>query len=162
MKKVFVIILLFVFSTAIATADTIILPLENHILKYNSVASILGAKKIDTDTKMIENDTPVYYVGSCLVSLLVDEDGVLTNAGVYKLKGSDLNDFLMSCMTVVTYLGNMDYEAYGHLLFQYSEMLNGKDNALMWNVGNDRFEMMKKGNGDFIFLYYNYDLDCWI
>lgn len=161
MKKLIISILVIVFSTSIAFADTTIPPLEDTIMRYNSVADTLGAKTIDIRTEIDQNGTKVYYAGSCLVTFILNEDGVLTNAGVYMLKSSDPIDFIMACMTVITYLGDMNYEAYGHLLHQYSGIITGQSKMIWIMPGFDRYEMSKTDSGELMFVYYNYDLKTW-
>lgn len=161
MKRILSIIMMLFFLIPGANAE----PdhaLEICIMKYNSVAETIGAKSIDLSTETESEGLKVYYAGTCLIVFRLDDNGTPTNAGVYKTLTAKPEDFLLDCMAVITFMGNMDYEAYGHMLSQYAEIMKGSDESLPYYMGFDLFKMEKRNMKEILFTYYNYNLDTWI
>ncbi len=70
--------------------------------------------------------------------------------------GSPINSRIMAIMT---FLGDMNYECYGHLLSQFAEIKNGKEKSQSFANGRDTFSICLDETGDFYtFIYYNNDL----
>ena len=158
MKKLFCLVLLVCMTASFACAE--IPPLTNTVLKYNSVASTFGAGKIDESTLIVEGNTNVYQIGNCLVGFVLDENGTVTNGAVLALDDSDDGNFLRSCMVMVTFLGEMDYSAYGHILHQYAEIKGGKEKGVFCLLGLDTFNMTAEKAGPML-LYNNNDMETW-
>lgn len=159
MKKMIAVLAALAFLFASAFADSGIPPLKTAIIKYNSVASAFGAAKIDESTLTVENNANMFMAGSCMVALYLNDDGIVTNGGVLSLPDTDGGEYLRTCMVMVSFLGKMDYEAYGHILYQYTNITSGKE-SILHMIGNDYFVMSLSATGPML-LYYNYDLKTW-
>lgn len=129
-------------------------------MKYNSVASTFGAEKIDESTLMVDGNVNMYHVGNCLVGFVLDENGKVTNGAVLALDSTNDGNFLRSCMVMVTFLGEMDYSAYGHILHQFTDVTSGKESGMFCLIGIDTFNMTAEKAGPML-LYNNNDMETW-
>lgn len=159
MKRLFtVLLIIMLFSSAFA--DIEIPKLTNVVLKYNSVAKVLGTEEIDENTLVKIGDISAFTVSGCIIAFNMNESGEIVDAAVSARDNTDGGEFLRTCMTMMTLLGGMDYSAYGHLLHQYSQVASGKESGTFYICGIDTFNITAGSTGP-MFSYSNNDLATW-
>lgn len=146
----FAILLCLCVSTAFADFD------EKLLIQYNATANVLGAQKLDSKTATYQNDTwlfenDYYYVGFEMSPL----GGIRTGA-VYAKDENHLDEFLCASFAMMTFLGKMDYQAAGMLLYQFTRVKADKDSS-PFTIGMDAFQIIPTSQFKYSMVYMNND-----
>lgn len=162
MRKLLILVLVLCMCFSCAFADSI--PVEENVaLMFNSWAGILGAKKIDQEKMVMVDNIAAFPCDGYDIMFFLTENNQVERAGIRLYDTAASGDFIMASMTMISILGEMDYSAYGMMLFQYGKAIQGEEDILPWHIGSDTFTMTpESGNYKVVFVYLNTDLKLFV
>ena len=158
MKRFVALLLILVCMTSAAAAG----PWNLFGITYNGTAKYFGVEEISGDeiqriTTEFENDT--YYIDRGTYDLLFqfDDQDMCVNAMARLKDEKDTEIYLLTCLTVITVLGDIDYQAYGSFMDKFANARKGNTpSAGLLNM--DAFSISPGEDGVvYQFLYMNKD-----
>lgn len=152
MKKLILFILIFVFITSSAAAEYKISKEDNAAIKFNAYGNSFGIPQLDSEKIIRSGNIVIFPMDGYDVMFLFDANEKIESAGVRMKSETAAGDFLLSCMTLVSMLGEFDYTSYGMILFQYSQIKSGKEESIPYAIAGDEF-IIQSGPDGFVCLF---------
>ena len=156
MRKWLALVLILVCIMPSAFADSAINKGREAAIRFNAYGKSYGTPQLDMDKMVTSGSGIIFPMDGYEVLFIFDSQNKIESAGVRLINESAAGDFLLSCMTIVSILGDIDYNAFGMILFQYSELRAGNEKSIPYFLAGDEF-MMTAEYSDYkcLFAYAN-------
>lgn len=152
MKKLIALILVFVCITCSAAAEFKIPNWENTLIKFNSYGKSFGAPELNREKMVRSGDSVIFQMAGYEVLFIFDKNDNIETAGVRLQNMTAAGDFLLSCMTIVSILGEIDIYSFGMIMFQFAEMKSGREQTIPNTISGDAFTM-QAGPAGYIYTF---------